>query len=89
MGKKLDRNRIRELYLQGMSMADVAEEVGAKSVSFVRTILRDEGLIVEYGIDIGKVKALKKAGWSISEIEYELGWKYTAQEIEDALCMSS
>lgn len=67
MGRKLiDRDRVYSLYENGSTSADIAAEVGG-SVAYI-----DELIMKKYGRrphkDVGKIKALWRAGWSINMI---------------------
>lgn len=74
MVKKLDHDKIRELYKEGYSFNEIATAVGAKSTLYIQQILKQSGLWTGHKeIDTGKIKALRKAGWSITDIVFEMG----------------
>ena len=70
--RKLDRQKIYDLWKQELSIDDIAAEVGGKSSS-VAQILREAGLYSgKAPVDKGKIRALRKAGWNISAIAHEM-----------------
>lgn len=70
--RRLDRQKICDLWKQEYSIAEIAAETGANSTS-VAQILRDAGLYSgKSKVDKGKIRALRKAGWNISAIAHEM-----------------
>ena len=71
--RKLDRQKICDLWNQGLSINEIATNVGARSISYIAQILRDAGLYSgKSPIDKGKIRALRKAGWNIPAIAHEM-----------------
>lgn len=75
---------VKEMYLEGMSTQEIANELGYSSSDQIRSILRRLGFKNgEYVMDVPKVLALKKAGWSMAMIVDEFSNRYTATQIEN------
>jgi len=88
MKPKYDRGKIVRMYKQGYTDQEIANAVGSSSW---RTI---DDLLVKLGVrnqkrettlDVPKVRALAKAGWTVEEIEYEFAWRFGIEQIRDAL----
>ena len=78
-------NRMKTLYLQGYDLAYISEEMDC-TPGYIKQCLQRMGVWFDYGgIDVPKVLALRKAGWHMAEILYELGQKYTAKQVIDAV----
>ena len=62
-----------ELYLQGLEPDEIKEELGYSSAEYITQKLRDAKVYdsSRKRIDKGKIKALRKAGWSIQDIAEE------------------
>lgn len=91
-----DHDMIYRLDAEGYSATEIAEMIGAKSNYHVRELIRnhrretDPNWRVCRGrsrkqdtlpIDAGKVRALRKAGWSLSKIYNEFSGKFPMEEI--------
>lgn len=65
--------QMAELYLQGMEPDEIRERFGYKSEDYIIQKLRQARVYVHNRkkVDEGKIKALHRAGWSISEIAEE------------------
>lgn len=86
MKRKLDREKMCQMFMDGYSYDEIANETGAKSVAVVKDLIRACGIRQkENRIDVGKAKALRRAGWTIDMIVNEFGYNFTAKEIEEAL----
>lgn len=59
------------LYQSGMEMEDIRDQYGYKNINFIRSVLRDAGVLEKTTIDVGKINALHKAGWSLKKIAME------------------
>lgn len=73
--QKYDWNEIVQLYNDGCSCSEIAGIVGVPEVRYVYQVLKRCGIEATYhestGIDVGKIKALRKAGWNISSIAWD------------------
>ena len=77
---------VADMYQNGYTDIEIAEEMGYKTTEHVKVILRKMGMLEnESAIDVPKVLALKKAGWSMGMIVQEFGRKYTQKEISSAV----
>lgn len=78
-------DRMKELYEQGYDLAYISEEMGI-TPGYIEDCLKKMGVWHDYGgIDVPKVLALRKAGWHMADIRYELGNKFTAEQIIEAV----
>lgn len=84
---KIDRKRLKELYLAGYSVSEIVSEMGVGTIPYVQEILREMGYTVKRKdlIDVPKVKALMQAGWSMRKIVDEFSGEFTEKEIIDAI----
>lgn len=73
------------LWNEGKSPSEICEELGYKCEKHVVKVLKQLGLYVNKRVDIAKVHALQKAGWSMDMIVNEFGYQFTAEEIQKAL----
>jgi predicted transcriptional regulator len=75
------------MHNSGYSAREIAEAVGAKRPDYIRKILADANLVEVRAsgkyIDKGKIIALRKAGWNISSIAFEMCM--TRKEVEEIL----
>lgn len=77
--------RIVKMYDEGHAINDIARAVSV-SHDYVRDLLRMAGRnCFKRPLDVGKVKALLRAGWSVEKITGEFNWMYSPQEIVDAV----
>lgn len=78
---------IPELFEQGKSIEEICEELGYKDPRYVEQTLRELDMFPEalYGIDVPKVWALRKAGWTMDQIIDEFGHKFTSKQIQEAV----
>ena len=98
--RQFDYEKIIRMDEQGFTPFEIADAIGAKSTYHIRTIIRRHkrklnpdlrpkqkpGRTEEYTpLDIGKVKALQKAGWSIEKIFKEFGERYPVARIREAM----
>ena len=60
--KKLDRATIADMHRRGFSTSEIASAIGARSPQYVGELIRK--LSPSDYIDVGKIKALYKAGWN-------------------------
>ena len=85
--KKFDRQQIFRMHNSGYNSREIAEAVGAARPDYIRHILAEAGLeeVRQSGkyVDEGKIVALRKAGWSISGIAFEMCMK--RKEVEKIL----
>jgi len=82
---KIRMDRMKSLYLQGYDLAYISEEMGI-TPGYIEDCLKKMKVWQDYGgIDVPKVLALRKAGWHMAEILYELGQKYTAKQVIEAV----
>lgn len=82
---KIRMNRMKSLYLQGYDLAYISEEMGI-TPGYIEDCLKKMKVWQDYGgIDVPKVLALRKAGWHMAEIRYELGNRFTAKQIIEAV----
>ena len=78
-------DRMKELYEHGYDLAYISEEMGI-TPDYIRNCLQKMGVWYDYGgIDVPKVLALRKAGWHMAAIRYELGNRFTAEQIIEAV----
>ena len=93
-----DRGQIIRLSEKGYSSNQIAGMIGAKSATYVRKIVHGyqsenpgwyPGIKCENPdlapLDIGKVRALTKAGWDLAKIHEEFGGDYSEAEIMEAM----
>lgn len=73
------------LWKKGKEVSEICEELGYKDAKHVTKVLRRNGLYVDKRIDVAKVHALQKAGWNMEMIVNEFGYRYTAEEIQNAI----
>ena len=91
MGRRMEPQEVRlamlrELYLSGHTIGEICKEMGYKTPETPINYLRNMGIYEDYGgIDVPKVLALRRAGWHMADIRYELGNKFTAEQIIDAV----
>ncbi len=88
MKPKYDREKIVAMYKQGYSDQEIADAVGSPSWRSIYDLLVKLGVRErkeEPKLDIPKVRALAKAGWTVEEIEYEFAWRFGIEQIRDAL----
>ena len=88
--KRYDRAQLADLCEQGYTAKEIAERVGAASIQYVKEVLAGMGLCPAEPpkngeLDIPKVKALSRAGWSVEKIRNEFGYQFTADQIEEAI----
>jgi len=75
-----------EMYKAGAQLEDITAELGYVHDGYVRGLLKNRGLLrpedQEKGeLDVPKVLALKRAGWSMAQIVDEFEHRFTAAEI--------
>ena len=96
--RKFDHEKIIELSAQGYSSEQIATIIGAKCPGYMQEIVHDyqlkhpgwfpgnkskhPGLAP---LDVGKVKALHKAGWCLEKIHGEFSGNYSIEEIRGAI----
>ena len=87
--QQLDRANIARLAEKGFTPDEIVTEIGAKSRSHVLAILSEMGFREARNgvkrLDIPKVKALRRAGWSMQKIVSEFGHNFTEEQIVDAV----
>jgi len=99
--RTVDHDKVIELMDSGLTYAEIAEIVGAKNRYTVRTIIRkyktEHGLRTPrlkptpgtqadaVPLDVGKVKALTRAGWDLAKICDEFNDHYSPDEIREAM----
>ena len=101
--RRLDRDEIIRLHLEGLTNGEIAEEIGAKSPCHIGTIVKawredpanlhkanlkpryDRSKRRKVKLDVGKVRALQRAGWSAEKIRFDMGPEYTIEEIKAAM----
>lgn len=81
-------DQIINAYKRGMSIEDIASEFGYTHVSVVKQkinkfILASKIDPTDHYIDHGKIQALRKAGWTVCQIAYEMDM--TESEIQKEL----
>ena len=75
------------MYNEGFSLKEIADAVGT-SEPVIYDLTRTMGIRKPTRLeilDIPKVKALQKAGWTAEEIEYEFGYRFGIEVIRDAM----
>lgn len=94
---KFNRAQIARMTAEGFTPEEIAKELGAKSPTHIRVLVRKlrqkdpESVkrigrpIARFKLDVGKVKALAGAGWTIGQIYYEMGMVYPIEEIREAM----
>ena len=92
--RKFNYDTIRKMAMDGFTAQEIAAEVGAQSAEHIKVLVRKmkkenpqpvgRPLIARQKLDVGKVRALQHAGWSIGKIYYELGMMYSVEEIRKA-----
>lgn len=93
--RKFNYDTIRKMAMDGFTAQEIAAEVGAQSAEHIKVLVRKmkreiaqpvgRPPIARQKIDVGKVRALQRAGWSIGKIYYELGMMYPVEEIRKAM----
>lgn len=93
--RKFNYDTIRKMAMDGFTAQEIAAEVGAQSAEHIKVLVRKmkreiaqpvgRPLIARQKLDVGKVRALQRAGWSIGKIYYELGMMYPVEEIRKAM----
>ena len=93
--RKFNYDTIRKMAMDGFTAQEIAAEVGAQSAEHIKVIVRKmkreiaqpvgRPPIARQKLDVGKVRALQRAGWSIGKIYYELGMMYPVEEIRKAM----
>ena len=93
--RKFDYEKIREMAMDGFTAKEIAAEIGAQSAEHIKVLVRKmkkenpqpagRPPIARQKLDVGKVRALQRAGWSIGKIYYELGMMYPVEEIRKAM----
>lgn len=73
------------LWKKGKEVSEICEELGYKDAKHVTKVLRRNGLYVDKRIDVAKVHALQKAGWNMEMIVDEFGYRFTSEEIQNAI----
>lgn len=74
-GKKIDRAKVKELYLRGLKSRQIAKEIQANESRVQKVIweLKQRGdLPQEIPIDENGVKARRHAGWTDEEIAFDM-----------------
>ena len=82
---KVIHERIVEMYTNGKSVEEIAEELN-RSMSTVRQHLNRAGCAMKHYIDKGKVMALAKAGWKPADIAWDM--RITEGEVRQVLAES-
>ena len=93
--RKFNYDTIRKMAMDGFTAQEIAAEVGAQSAEHIKVLVRKmkkenpqpagRPPIARQKLDVGKVRALQRAGWSIGKIYYELGMMYPVEEIRKAM----
>ena len=93
--RKFNYDTIRKMAIDGFTAQEIAAEVGAQSAEHIKVLVRKmkreiaqpvgRPPIARQKLDVGKVRALQRAGWSIGKIYYELGMMYPVEEIRKAM----
>ena len=93
--RKFNYDTIRKMAMDGFTAQEIAAEVGAQSAEHIKVLVRKmkkenpqhagRPPIARQKLDVGKVRALQRAGWSIGKIYYELGMMYSVEEIRKAM----
>ena len=75
------------MHEDGYTDQEIADEVGAKSWRTIHEILivMDKQKKRENRLDIPKVRALQKAGWTSEKIEQEFNYRFSRGQIEEAM----
>lgn len=84
---RYNRSQIAKLCDEGLTCHEIAGKVGG-SWRTIYDILLDMGKVGvprNSILDIQKVKALAKAGWTAEQIEYEFGWRFGIDQIREAM----
>ena len=80
---RLTLDEMTELYRGGMSTEEIAQAHGYKNDKYIRERLKQIGLYDNNRIDVGKIRALRKAGWTISAIAFEMAT--TGEKVKEIL----
>ena len=93
--RRFNYDTIRKMAMDGFTAQEIAAEVGAQSAEHIKVLVRKmkreiaqpvgRPPIARQKLDVGKVRALQRAGWSIGKIYYELGMMYPVEEIRKAM----
>lgn len=99
--RQFDHADIIRMDQEGLTPAEIANVIGAKSTYHLRKIIRDHkrGIDPEWRakqkpgvskpefipLDVGKVKALQKAGWTLNDIYREFSGRYPVEQIKEAM----
>lgn len=93
--RKFNYDTIRKMAMDGFTAQEIAAEIGAQSAEHIKVLVRKmkreiaqpvgRPPIARQKLDVGKVRALQRAGWSIGKIYYELGMMYPVEEIRKAM----
>lgn len=84
---KARRKKMIRMYKEGYSLSEICETLEYKDTDYLVQTLRRIGLYKgnRFGIDVPKVLALKKAGWTMKDIIEEFNHEFTATEINMAI----
>lgn len=77
---------VADMWRKGYTEVEIANEIGYTSAEHVTKLLRKLGLRdEEMMIDVPKVIALQRAGWTMDQIVEEFDQKYTAEQLKEAV----
>lgn len=81
---KIPHDEVVQMYGEGYEIAELAYHFNSNN-SYIREILRRKHVKLrpDNGIDVGKIKALYRAGWNLNAIAFEMCLK--AEQIVDVL----
>lgn len=84
---KARRRKMIEMYKEGYSLSEICETLEYKDTDYIVQTLKRYGLYKgnRSGIDVPKVLALKKAGWTMKDIVEEFNHDFTVTEINMAI----
>ena len=70
---KIPHDEVVQMYGEGYEIAELAYIFGSNN-AYIREILRKKKVQLrpENGIDVGKIKALRRAGWTVTAIAFEM-----------------
>lgn len=77
---------VADMWRKGYTKVEIANEIGYTSIGHVTSLLNKLGLRgEEMMIDVPKVLALQRAGWTLDQILDEFDGDFTAEQVNTAV----
>ena len=79
--------KMQEMYKDGYEISEICVELEYKDPKHIIRVLKMLGVYEEESsdIDVPKVLSLQKAGWTMDMIEQEFNYRFSAEQISDAV----